>query len=112
MKVTRTLKTSLEGMPAQVPSSSSDRGSKLRGPSQNSPRVASKWNFNITKINSGYLDIPLHAFRIWTCCSPDTPRRYLKCAKTILGSFNRYQAKGCHEITLYRTIPSEYRRTR
>ncbi|GBM92684.1 hypothetical protein AVEN_97273-1, partial [Araneus ventricosus] len=31
-----------EGVPAQVPSSSPDRGSKLRGPSQNSPRVASK----------------------------------------------------------------------
>ncbi|GBM18459.1 hypothetical protein AVEN_66819-1 [Araneus ventricosus] len=29
-----------EGVPAQVSSSSSDRGSKLRGPSQNSPRVA------------------------------------------------------------------------
>ncbi|GBM37110.1 hypothetical protein AVEN_103213-1 [Araneus ventricosus] len=29
-----------EGMPAQVSSSSSDRGSKLRGPAQNSPRVA------------------------------------------------------------------------
>ncbi|GBN89144.1 hypothetical protein AVEN_182994-1 [Araneus ventricosus] len=31
-----------EGVPAQVSSSSSDRGSELRGPSQNSPRVASK----------------------------------------------------------------------
>ncbi|GBN41661.1 hypothetical protein AVEN_118155-1 [Araneus ventricosus] len=30
-----------EGAPAQVSSSSSDRGSKLRGPSQNIPRVAS-----------------------------------------------------------------------
>ncbi|GBM68269.1 hypothetical protein AVEN_88841-1 [Araneus ventricosus] len=30
------------GVPAEVSSSSSDRGSKLRGPSQNSPRVASK----------------------------------------------------------------------
>ncbi|GBN36930.1 hypothetical protein AVEN_203311-1 [Araneus ventricosus] len=30
------------GEPAQVSSSSSDRGSKLRGPSQNSPRVAPK----------------------------------------------------------------------
>ncbi|GBO13408.1 hypothetical protein AVEN_63571-1 [Araneus ventricosus] len=28
-----------EGVPTQVPSSSSDRGSKLRGPSQNNPRV-------------------------------------------------------------------------
>ncbi|GBO31595.1 hypothetical protein AVEN_64599-1, partial [Araneus ventricosus] len=32
------------GMPAQVSSSSSDRGSKLRGPSQNGSRVASKWD--------------------------------------------------------------------
>ncbi|GBM34125.1 hypothetical protein AVEN_155131-1, partial [Araneus ventricosus] len=31
-----------EGVPAQVSSSSSDLGSKLRGPSLNSPRVASK----------------------------------------------------------------------
>ncbi|GBM09798.1 hypothetical protein AVEN_234637-1 [Araneus ventricosus] len=40
-----------EGVPAQVSSSSSDHGSKLRGPSQNSPRVASKWDVNITKPN-------------------------------------------------------------
>ncbi|GBN45664.1 hypothetical protein AVEN_147908-1, partial [Araneus ventricosus] len=31
-----------EGVPAQVSSSSSDRSSKLRGPSLNSPHVASK----------------------------------------------------------------------
>ncbi|GBO27163.1 hypothetical protein AVEN_16625-1 [Araneus ventricosus] len=36
------------GMPAQVSSSSSDRGAKLRGPSLNSPRVASKRDVNIT----------------------------------------------------------------
>ncbi|GBO45458.1 hypothetical protein AVEN_171226-1 [Araneus ventricosus] len=36
------------GVPAQVASSSSDRGSKLRGPSLNSPRVASKWDVNLT----------------------------------------------------------------
>ncbi|GBN65780.1 hypothetical protein AVEN_17838-1 [Araneus ventricosus] len=40
-----------EGVPAQVSSSSSDRGSNLRGPSQNSPRVASKRDVNITKLN-------------------------------------------------------------
>ncbi|GBN18520.1 hypothetical protein AVEN_163572-1 [Araneus ventricosus] len=40
-----------EGVPAQVSFSSSDRGSKLRGPSQNSPRVASKRDVNITKLN-------------------------------------------------------------
>ncbi|GBM17255.1 hypothetical protein AVEN_223794-1 [Araneus ventricosus] len=39
-----------EGVPAQVSSSSSDRGSKLQGPSQNSPRVASKRGVNITKL--------------------------------------------------------------
>ncbi|GBM59918.1 hypothetical protein AVEN_270021-1 [Araneus ventricosus] len=38
-----------KGVPAQVPSS--DYGSKLRGPSQNSPRVASKRDANITKLN-------------------------------------------------------------
>ncbi|GBM71081.1 hypothetical protein AVEN_103534-1, partial [Araneus ventricosus] len=37
-----------EGVPAQVSSSLSDQGSKLRGPSLNSPRVASKRNVNIT----------------------------------------------------------------
>ncbi|GBM42050.1 hypothetical protein AVEN_30404-1 [Araneus ventricosus] len=40
-----------EGMPAQVPSSSSDRGSELRGPSQNTPRAASEQDVNITKLN-------------------------------------------------------------
>ncbi|GBN56255.1 hypothetical protein AVEN_213548-1 [Araneus ventricosus] len=40
-----------EVVPAQVSSSSSDRGSKLRGPSQNSPRVASKRDVNKTKLN-------------------------------------------------------------
>ncbi|GBN57586.1 hypothetical protein AVEN_157580-1 [Araneus ventricosus] len=39
------------GVSAQVSSSSSDRGSKLRGPFQNSPRVASKWDVNIAKPN-------------------------------------------------------------
>ncbi|GBN99745.1 hypothetical protein AVEN_45548-1 [Araneus ventricosus] len=43
-----------EGVPAQVSSSSSDRGSKLRGSSQNSPRVASKRHVNITKLNFTY----------------------------------------------------------
>ncbi|GBM95152.1 hypothetical protein AVEN_17585-1 [Araneus ventricosus] len=36
------------GVPAQVLSSSSDRGTKLRGPPQNSPRVASRRDANIT----------------------------------------------------------------
>ncbi|GBL84160.1 Polyadenylate-binding protein [Araneus ventricosus] len=39
-----------EGMPAQASSPSSDRGSKLRGPFHNSPRVASKRDVNITKL--------------------------------------------------------------
>ncbi|GBM00491.1 hypothetical protein AVEN_111722-1 [Araneus ventricosus] len=38
-------------MPAQVSSSSTDLGSKLRGPSQSSPRVASKRGVDITKLN-------------------------------------------------------------
>ncbi|GBN15518.1 hypothetical protein AVEN_52277-1 [Araneus ventricosus] len=37
-----------EGLPAQV---SFERGSKLRGPSRNSLRIASKWNVNTTKLN-------------------------------------------------------------
>ncbi|GBM00983.1 hypothetical protein AVEN_55499-1 [Araneus ventricosus] len=37
-----------EGVPAQVSSSSSDSGSKLLGPSLNSPRVASKLDVNLT----------------------------------------------------------------
>ncbi|GBO26261.1 hypothetical protein AVEN_11754-1 [Araneus ventricosus] len=40
-----------EGVPTQVSSSSSDRGSKLRGPSQNSPPVASERDVNIAKLN-------------------------------------------------------------
>ncbi|GBL98198.1 hypothetical protein AVEN_268283-1 [Araneus ventricosus] len=39
-----------EGAPAQASSSSSDRSSKLRGPSQNSPRVASKRDVNVIKL--------------------------------------------------------------
>ncbi|GBM37268.1 hypothetical protein AVEN_244950-1 [Araneus ventricosus] len=38
-----------EGVPAQASSSSSDHGLKLRDPSQNSSRVASKQDVNITK---------------------------------------------------------------
>ncbi|GBN51751.1 hypothetical protein AVEN_55025-1 [Araneus ventricosus] len=37
-----------EGVPAQVSSLSSDCGSKLRGPSLNSPHVASKRDVNLT----------------------------------------------------------------
>ncbi|GBO07697.1 hypothetical protein AVEN_188489-1, partial [Araneus ventricosus] len=37
-----------EGLPARVTSTSSDCGSKLRGPSLNSPRVGSKRDVNIT----------------------------------------------------------------
>ncbi|GBM91726.1 hypothetical protein AVEN_136459-1 [Araneus ventricosus] len=40
-----------EGVTAQVSSSSSYCGSKLRGPSQNSPHVTSKRDVNITKLN-------------------------------------------------------------
>ncbi|GBN06138.1 hypothetical protein AVEN_19595-1 [Araneus ventricosus] len=36
------------GVPAQVSSSSSDHGSELQGPSQKSPRVASRRDINIT----------------------------------------------------------------
>ncbi|GBM37215.1 hypothetical protein AVEN_14981-1 [Araneus ventricosus] len=43
-----------EVVPAQVSSSLSDRGSKLRGPSRNSPRVASKRDANITKPLGSY----------------------------------------------------------
>ncbi|GBO12706.1 hypothetical protein AVEN_39594-1 [Araneus ventricosus] len=37
---------------AQMSSSSSDRGSKLRGLSKTNSRVASKWDVNITKLSS------------------------------------------------------------
>ncbi|GBM62631.1 hypothetical protein AVEN_187037-1 [Araneus ventricosus] len=37
-------------VPAQVSSTSSDKGSKLRGPSQNSPRVSSERDVNMTKL--------------------------------------------------------------
>ncbi|GBM80282.1 hypothetical protein AVEN_114741-1 [Araneus ventricosus] len=47
----------VEGVPAQVSSSSSDRGSKLRGPSQNSSRAASKWDVNITKLKQNSLSM-------------------------------------------------------
>ncbi|GBO07196.1 hypothetical protein AVEN_129981-1 [Araneus ventricosus] len=39
-----------DGVPAQVLSSSSDRSSKLPGSSQNSPRVSSKWDVNVTEL--------------------------------------------------------------
>ncbi|GBO12125.1 hypothetical protein AVEN_69726-1 [Araneus ventricosus] len=39
-----------EGVPARVSFSSSDRGSKFRGPSQNNTRVVSKRDVNITKL--------------------------------------------------------------
>ncbi|GBN47301.1 hypothetical protein AVEN_272130-1 [Araneus ventricosus] len=41
----------IEGAPAQASSSSSDCGSKSLGPSQNSPRVASKRGVKIIKLN-------------------------------------------------------------
>ncbi|GBM98781.1 hypothetical protein AVEN_139132-1 [Araneus ventricosus] len=40
-----------EGMPAQMSSSSSDRCLRFRGPSQNIPRVASKRDVNITRLD-------------------------------------------------------------
>ncbi|GBM37657.1 hypothetical protein AVEN_132099-1 [Araneus ventricosus] len=43
-----------EGVPAQVSSSSSDCGLKLRRPSQNGPRVASQRDVNITKTKLNY----------------------------------------------------------
>ncbi|GBN40024.1 hypothetical protein AVEN_237090-1 [Araneus ventricosus] len=41
----------LSRWPCLVSSSSSDRGSKSRGPSQNKPPVGSERNINITKLN-------------------------------------------------------------
>ncbi|GBN11196.1 hypothetical protein AVEN_272585-1 [Araneus ventricosus] len=49
-----------EGMPAQVSSSSSDRRSNIRCPSQKSPRVASKWDVNIAELHC-----LLKANKIW-----------------------------------------------
>ncbi|GBM75645.1 hypothetical protein AVEN_162681-1 [Araneus ventricosus] len=46
-----------ERVPVQTVVHSSDRSSKLRRPSQNNRRVASKWDFNITKLNSSSMVI-------------------------------------------------------
>ncbi|GBL81762.1 hypothetical protein AVEN_93526-1 [Araneus ventricosus] len=43
-----------EGVPAQVSSSSSDHGSKLRGPFQNALHFVSKRDVNISKLKSPY----------------------------------------------------------
>ncbi|GBL79790.1 hypothetical protein AVEN_28871-1 [Araneus ventricosus] len=51
-----------EGMPIQV-SSSSDRGSELGGPSQNSSRVASKRDVDITKLNLSVI----HPLQLTSC---------------------------------------------
>ncbi|GBM96667.1 hypothetical protein AVEN_29485-1 [Araneus ventricosus] len=48
-----------EEVPAQVSSSSSDRGRKLRGPSQNRPCVASKRGVNVTKLKITWLMLPV-----------------------------------------------------
>ncbi|GBN92732.1 hypothetical protein AVEN_148461-1, partial [Araneus ventricosus] len=40
-----------EAVPAQASPTSFDYGSKLRGPPQKTPRVASKWEVIITKLN-------------------------------------------------------------
>ncbi|GBN05496.1 hypothetical protein AVEN_205912-1 [Araneus ventricosus] len=45
-----------EGVTGEVPSSSSDRGSKRRGPAQNSPRVAPKRDFNMSKLDITTVD--------------------------------------------------------
>ncbi|GBM79800.1 hypothetical protein AVEN_29262-1 [Araneus ventricosus] len=54
-----------EGVPAQVLSKSSDRGSKLGAPSQNSPPAASKCDLNITKLREVrvYYTTSLNAFQ-------------------------------------------------
>ncbi|GBN93344.1 hypothetical protein AVEN_106106-1 [Araneus ventricosus] len=52
-----------EVVPAQVSPLLSARGSKLRGPSQNRPRVTSKGDANITKLN--YDDLPKAARPRW-----------------------------------------------
>ncbi|GBN37764.1 hypothetical protein AVEN_111354-1 [Araneus ventricosus] len=41
-----------DGVPVQVSFSSSDHGSKLRGPSPNSPRVCLKLDTNIVELNA------------------------------------------------------------
>ncbi|GBN18935.1 hypothetical protein AVEN_169389-1 [Araneus ventricosus] len=37
--------------PAQAPFSPTDHSSKLRGPTRNSPHIASEWGVNLTKLN-------------------------------------------------------------
>ncbi|GBM84274.1 hypothetical protein AVEN_240000-1 [Araneus ventricosus] len=51
-KIRRALGLLERELPAQVSSSSSDHGSKLRGPSEKSRRVASKRTVNKTKLQS------------------------------------------------------------
>ncbi|GBM84515.1 hypothetical protein AVEN_246175-1 [Araneus ventricosus] len=46
-----------DGLPAQMPFSSSDRGSKLRCQAQNSPPVTSKRDFDINKLNYGNFEL-------------------------------------------------------
>ncbi|GBN07974.1 hypothetical protein AVEN_123104-1 [Araneus ventricosus] len=46
-----------EGVPPQALSSSSDLSSKLPGSYQNSPRVSSKWDVNVTELNQTKLVI-------------------------------------------------------
>ncbi|GBM48738.1 hypothetical protein AVEN_193435-1 [Araneus ventricosus] len=53
-----------EGMSAQVLPSPSGRGSNLRSRSQNSPRVASKRDVNITKLNWIYSAFKLQNLNI------------------------------------------------
>ncbi|GFY03277.1 hypothetical protein TNCV_1172371 [Trichonephila clavipes] len=47
------------GVPAQVSSSSLDHGSKLRGPSPKSPRVAEQRDVNIHPLQESYCTLTL-----------------------------------------------------
>ncbi|GBM03616.1 hypothetical protein AVEN_203185-1 [Araneus ventricosus] len=59
-----------KGMSDQASSSSSDLGSKLRGPSQNSPPVASKPDVNINKLNSDFLKFEKAIVDVMSVCLP------------------------------------------
>ncbi|GBL97333.1 hypothetical protein AVEN_170458-1 [Araneus ventricosus] len=77
-----------DGVPAQASSSSSDRGSKLRGPSQNSPRVASKRDVNITK--------PLC---ILACCRPNYAQRAKRLPVGLVRKYGGVCQLRCHHLT-------------
>ncbi|GBL89857.1 hypothetical protein AVEN_179626-1 [Araneus ventricosus] len=81
-------------VPAQVTSSSSDhlnRGSKLRGPSQNSPRIALEQDVNVIKLN-------LHENVTYDVRSKLILRRIVMCDITYFMSFITHQSSRLYTV--------------